>query len=93
VLQPWGKTARQVIGLSARVDYKAQLPVTSNVQNNRWFATAPTSSDEKLNALEERVKTQKKIEGPELYHTEITDVLQREEDADLAVRSLLHPKT
>jgi hypothetical protein len=98
VLQPWGKTARQVIGLSARVDYKAQLPVTSNVQNNRWFATAPTPSEEMINALEERVKTQnilaqKKIEGPELYHTEITDVLQREEDADLAVRSLLQPKT
>jgi uncharacterized protein with PhoU and TrkA domain len=93
VLQPWDTTARHVMGLSTCVDYMAQLPVPSSVQNDRWFAAAPISSEEKVNALEERINTQrilaqKKIEEPELHQTEITEVLKREEDADLAVHSL-----
>jgi hypothetical protein len=96
VLLPWGKTARQGIEPSAYVNYKAQLPVTSNVQQDRAFATAPTSAGEKFNAVEETlivygILSQKDIEDQELYQGAMNETQKREEHAQLAVRLLGTP--
>jgi hypothetical protein len=97
VLQPWGKTARQVMELSACVDYQAQLAAASNVQQDRAFAAAPTSAEEKFNTVGEKVAAQKviaqkKMEEPAVYQTEVKEVLKREEDAQQAARSLGAPE-